>query len=80
MDLLEYYHTTGKCPDWAYYQLNGKTAQENYQEQKQRRHKALQDALDQRRREEELIQKEVQERLEETVAAALEDIFKGFMK
>lgn len=31
MELLEYYHNTGKCPDWAYYQLNGKTAQENYQ-------------------------------------------------
>ena len=31
MDLLEYYHAAGKCPDWAYYQLNGKTAQENYQ-------------------------------------------------
>jgi hypothetical protein len=30
MELLEYYHNTGKCPDWAYYQLNGKTAQENY--------------------------------------------------
>ena len=26
----EYYHSIGKMPDWIYYQLNGKTAQENY--------------------------------------------------
>ena len=31
MDLLEYYHRTGKCPDRYYNQLNGKTADENYQ-------------------------------------------------
>ena len=28
---LEYLHESGKMPDWAYYQLNEKTAVENYQ-------------------------------------------------
>lgn len=27
---VEYLHSIGKMPDWAYYQKNGRTAQENY--------------------------------------------------
>lgn len=27
---IEYYHHSGLMPDWVYYQVNGKTAQENY--------------------------------------------------
>ena len=27
---IEYLHNAGKMPDWAYYQQNGATAQENY--------------------------------------------------
>lgn len=27
---IEYYHNSGKMPDWAYYQVNGKSAEENY--------------------------------------------------
>ena len=27
---LEYNYLTGKTPDWVYYQLNGASAQENY--------------------------------------------------
>ena len=74
MDLLEYYHNTGKCPDWAYYQLNGKTAQENYNAIVARRHAYFQELL------KALVEKEVAERLEDTVADALEDIFAGFGK
>ena len=28
-------HDSGKMPSWAYYQQNGKSAQENYNEQRQ---------------------------------------------
>lgn len=31
---IEYLHDTGKMPDWIYYQQNGKSASENYREQK----------------------------------------------
>lgn len=31
---IEYLHNTGKMPDWAYYQQNGKTAQENFRDQR----------------------------------------------
>lgn len=27
---IEYYHNSGLMPDWVYYQVNGKTAKENY--------------------------------------------------
>ena len=27
---IEWLHDRGKMPDWAYYQLNGKTAEENF--------------------------------------------------
>lgn len=79
MDLLEYYHNTGKCPHWAYYQLNGKTAQENYNAIGARRHAYFQELLNQERLEA-LVEKEVADRLEDTVADTLEDIFAGFGK
>ena len=63
MDLLEYYHNTGKCPDWAYYQLNGKTAQENYNAIVARRPEYIQEKLNQERLEA-LVEKEVAERLD----------------
>ncbi len=34
MDKAEYLYITGKLPEWAYYQLNGNNAQENYIKQK----------------------------------------------
>lgn len=79
MELLEYYHRTGKCPEWAYNQLNGKTAQENYNAIVARRHEFIQELLNQERLEA-LVEKEVAKRLEDTVADALEDIFAGFGK
>ena len=30
---IEWLHDNGLMPDWAYYQQNGKTAQENWNEQ-----------------------------------------------
>ena len=32
--MVEFYHDRGWMPDWAYYQLNGKSAQENYATQR----------------------------------------------
>jgi 5,10-methylene-tetrahydrofolate dehydrogenase/methenyl tetrahydrofolate cyclohydrolase len=29
---IEWLHDNGKMPDWAYFQQNGKTAQQNYVE------------------------------------------------
>lgn len=41
MNFLEYYYRTGKCPERYYNQLNGKTAQENYNVILERRHEYL---------------------------------------
>ena len=35
--MTEYYHSTGQLPDIYYNQLNGKSAQENYNNQKIKR-------------------------------------------
>ena len=35
--MLEYYHDSGLMPDRYYYQQNGKSAQDNYRDQKSRR-------------------------------------------
>ncbi|MBR6405895.1 MAG: hypothetical protein IKS18_06870 [Lachnospiraceae bacterium] len=32
--MIEFYHDGCLIPDWAYYQLNGKNAMENYIDQK----------------------------------------------
>ena len=34
---IEYYHNSGMLPDMYYYQLNSKTADENYREQKSKK-------------------------------------------
>jgi hypothetical protein len=56
MDLLEYYHRTGKCPDRYYYQLNGKDAGTNYAEIQRRRAEDTRKLLEDRRLEQ-LIEK-----------------------
>lgn len=35
--MTEYYHSTGQLPDIYYYQLNGKSSQDNYNNQKIKR-------------------------------------------
>lgn len=36
MNITEYYHNKGKLPNKYYNQLNGKTANENYQKEKEK--------------------------------------------
>lgn len=63
---IEYLHNTGKMPDWAYYQQNGGSAQENYNRQK----------LEQRQRmTQQLQEKELEEIIMKKVEIILEDLF-----
>lgn len=75
MDLLEYYHRTGKCPDRFYNQLNGKTAQENYETMLARRQEFIQERL-----EAEQLEQQIEKRVAEAVEKALADLFAGFGK
>lgn len=66
---IEYLHKAGKMPDWAYYQQNGATAQENYNRQK----------LEQRQRmTQQLQEKELEEIIMNKVESILLDLFNGF--
>lgn len=79
MELLEYYHRTGKCPDWAYNQLNGKSAQENYIAILAKRDKWIQERMEEKRLGS-LVEKTVEESLGKAVEDALADLFAGFGK
>ena len=43
-DLLEFNRAQGKVPDLFYYQMNGKSAMENYTEQRDNFYNSLQDS------------------------------------
>jgi len=42
---IEYYHDIGLMPDWAYYQQNGASAQENFDRQRAKFKKQMLDRL-----------------------------------
>lgn len=68
---IEYLHDIGKMPDWAYYQQNGTTAQENYNRQIQAFRNRLRD-----RKKEEQQQKELQKQIQDKLEEILEDLLK----
>ena len=73
----DYYHDRGLMPDWAWFQQNGRTAQENYEYHKNK----LNREIDQQRQEEEQkkqIEKQIQEGLDKAIDKAMKDIFKDF--
>lgn len=41
LNMIEFYHDRGSLPDHFYYQLNGKSAEENYLEQKRKIHERI---------------------------------------
>ena len=66
---IEYLHDSGKMPDWAYYQQNGATAQENYNRQIQAFRNRLRD-----KQQEEQQQKEIEKQIEYKLEKILEDL------
>ena len=75
--MVEYYHDNGQMPDWIYYQLNDKSAEENYIEQ----HKKIRERILKRyydNQEESRVEKEIETKLEITLEKALEELLKEF--
>ena len=66
---IEYLHDSGKMPDWAYYQQNRTTAQENYNRQIQAIRTKLKDKY-----KEEQQQKETEKQIENTLEEILNDL------
>ncbi len=72
---IEYYHNSGLMPDWVYYQVNGKTAQENYIDIVMKRDQEYRDSLNERE-----VEESISKNLEETIDKYLDDILKEFNK
>ena len=75
--MIEYYHDRGLMPDWWYYQVNGKTAEENYIDMVNRRSLKFRDEM-LREEEKKELEKELEAKLEETLEKVLNDLLKDF--
>ena len=76
-EMIEYYHNRGLMPDWWYYQVNGKTAEENYIDMVNRRSLKFRDEM-LREEEKKELEKELEVKLEETLEKVLNDLLKDF--
>ena len=70
---IEYLHNTGKMPDWAYYQQNGGSAQENYNRQIQAFRNRILERYQYEQQEKE-IEKQIEDKLEEILEDLLKDL------
>lgn len=85
---IEWLHDNGKMPDWAYFQQNGKTAQQNYTEATRRakekilkRYEAQQEEARRKAEEKKLeaeLEKKMEKQLEKALEKALDDLLKDF--
>lgn len=66
---IEYYRNSGLMPDWIYYQVNGKTAEENYRDILMKRNKEYRDLIVDRE-----LEDSISKRLEETINNCLDNI------
>ena len=75
---IEWLHDNGYMPDWAYYQQNGKSAQENYNAQ----HKKMMEQYRQREAEQrrQAEEKALEKKLDKALEKALDDLLKDFGK
>ena len=85
-ELIEYLHNSGKMPDNYYYQVNGKSAEENYIEITRKRRDKIKQQL--KERQDKLAAAAAQKQLEasiekqahKAIEKALDDVFKDFLK
>lgn len=73
IEQIKYFHSKGKMPDWVYYQINGKSAQSNYVEQKKKMLDEIRERELEKRQEE-----EIEKKVNECIEAALDKLFKNF--
>ena len=66
---IEYYHNSGLMPDWIFYQVNGKSAEEYYRDILMKRDKEYRDLIVDRE-----LEDSISKRLEETIDNCLDNI------
>lgn len=74
-ELTEYLFQRGLMPSWAYYQLNGKSAADNYRDQYyrlQERERAERDLLEYKARRKAEIDTEIEKQIEDELAPKVE--------
>lgn len=57
---IEKLHNSGKMPDWYYYQVNGRTFQENYDEIRKNRYTKHNETIEE-------VRKKIEKALEKTI-------------
>ena len=80
---IEYLHSTGQMPDWVYYQQNGRSLQENYNEIKRKNSERTRRQIEERREREAetaALEAEIEKKAEEAIEKALEELLKDFGK
>lgn len=75
--MVELYHNNGLMPDWIYYQLNGKSAEENYRDIINKRSAIYREQIIKGKEKTEL-EKEIEKQAEKVIDKALDNIFKDF--
>ena len=90
LEQIEYLHDTGKMPHWIYYQMNGKSAQANFEAQTRKfRAECMKRIEEQDRRKEEerrrkaeekALEAEIEKKAEAAIEKALDDLLKDFFK
>lgn len=81
---IEWLHDNGKMPDWAYYQQNGKTAQQNYADATRRARERImklyeeQQAEARRKEEEKKLEADIEKQVEKAIEKALDKLLKDF--
>lgn len=74
---IEQLHDSGKMPDWVYYQTVKKPAWQAWQEQRDKFISQLEER-EQERKNQEQIEKMVEEQVTKALETALGDLFKSF--
>lgn len=67
---IEYYHNTGKMPDWVYYQVNGKSAAENLFEQRKKFYREIEEREAAKAREE--AKKKIEQQILDAIVLTLQ--------
>lgn len=70
---IEYYHNVGLMPDWAYYQQNEASAQENYNRQKRESRNRFRSQQQERQQERE-IERQIEDNVEEILENLLQNL------
>lgn len=84
LEQIEWLHSNGWMPDWAYYQQNGKSAQANFAEQQRKimemEHQREEEARRQAEEKEmeKKVEAEIEKKLDKALEKALDDLLKGF--